>query len=96
MADFLEEQKKQSLFQQAQKEKEVQQGNVTQQRMAEVMGQSAYVSEASKAKDKAFNSVDERAEELIDKIRTKSLTPSQQKDILEEDRKFRTKAGIRL
>ncbi len=96
MADFLEEQKKQSLFQQVQQEKEVQQGNVTQQRMAEVMGQSSYVSETTKAKDKAFYTVDEKAEELISNVRTKSLTPSQQKSILEEDRKFRTKAGIRL
>ncbi len=96
MADFLEEQKKQSLFQQVQKEKEVSQGNVTQQRMAEVMGQTSYVSETEKTKDKAFYSVDNRAEELIDKVRNKALTHSEQKEILEEDRKFRTKAGIRL
>ncbi len=96
MADFLEQQKKQSLFQQEVKEKTLEQGNVSQLKMAEATLQSSYVSTTAKAKDKAFFTEDPQAEYYIAKVKEKALTKADQRDILEEDRKFRAKAGIRL
>ena len=64
--------------------------------MAETMGASAYVSETAKAKDKAFFTEDPQVEYFVSKIKEKALSKADQRDILEEDRKFRKLAGIRL
>ncbi len=94
--DQLQKQKQQSLFQQEQKKESLRQGNVLEQRQEMLAGSSAYVSEAEKTKDRAFFSEDAKTEQVISKVKDKALTPSDQKAILEDDRRFRTRAGIRL